>query len=59
MAEKALAARLSGASSVPPVAELLELGARARESRVSVEELRLAVGTLLALYAEPVGPAAP
>ncbi len=52
IAEKALEASLSGSRSVPPVSELLELGARARESRASVEELGLAVGVLLAFYAE-------
>jgi hypothetical protein len=59
MAENALETRLAGSSAVPPVSELVELGARARESRASTEELRLAVGALLALYAERVGPAEP
>jgi hypothetical protein len=57
--EKRLDARLAGSRSVPPVSELVELGARARASRASVEELRLAVGALLALYAEPAEAAEP
>ncbi|HTQ03185.1 MAG TPA: hypothetical protein VMI54_04985 [Polyangiaceae bacterium] len=56
-AEKALEARLRGVGSVPPVAELLTLGARAREQRASGEELALAVGALLAFHAEPAGAA--
>lgn len=59
LAEKGLGARLAGASAVPPVAELVELGARARENRASGEELELAVGALLAFYATAPGAAEP
>jgi hypothetical protein len=54
-AETALERALAGLASPPPLAELLEVGARARRARASDEELLLAVGTLLALHAPPAG----
>ena len=39
----------------PPLAELLELAARARQNRATNEELALAVEALVALHRPPVG----
>jgi hypothetical protein len=50
-AEPALVSRLAGEDHAPPVAELLEVGARARRERASRNELLLAIGSLLALHA--------
>jgi len=57
--EIAVRVLLAELPSPPPFAELVELAARARRAWASEEELRLALGTLLALHAppsEPVGP---
>jgi hypothetical protein len=56
-AKVALERELGRLAAPPPLAELLELGARARHARASDEELLLAVGTLLAVHAPPSGPA--
>lgn len=55
VAEAALERRLSEIEHAPPLAELLELGARARASRASDEELGLAVAALVALHAPRAG----
>jgi hypothetical protein len=54
-AARPLELRLQGETNVPSVAELLELGRRARRERASDAELLLAVGTLLALHAPDPG----
>jgi hypothetical protein len=54
-AEAAIQRRLREIEHAPPLAELLELGARARERRASDEELGLAIGALVALHAPRAG----
>lgn len=51
----ALEARLREETHVPSVAELVELGSRARRERASDTELLLAVSTLLVLHAPDPG----
>jgi hypothetical protein len=58
-AEIVLERRLGELGSPPPLADLVELGARARRNGASREELLLAVGTLLALHAEREPPPRP
>ena len=54
-AAAALERRRQELAHAPPLAELLELAARARANEATAEELALAVEALVALYAPPAG----
>ena len=54
-ATAALERQLGELPRAPPLAELLELAARARRQATTDEELGLAVEVLMALYAPPAG----